>query len=42
MYVSYKFGNFKEVSSDDEGHVLFENDLSMIQPFPPYIDVKIM
>lgn len=42
MYVSYKFGNFKEVSSDEDGHVLFENDLSMIQPFPPYIDVKIL
>ncbi|MCP5105740.1 MAG: HAD-IIIC family phosphatase [bacterium] len=41
MYVGYKFGNFKEISSDDEGHVLFENDLSMIQPFPPYIEVKI-
>jgi FkbH-like protein len=42
MYVSYKFGNFKEISSDDDGHVLFENDLSMIQPFPPYIDVTIL
>ncbi len=42
MYVSYKFANFKEVSSDDEGHILFENDLSMIQSFPPYIDVKIL
>lgn len=41
MYVSYKFGNFKEISSDDDGHVLFENDLSMIQPFPPYIDITI-
>ncbi|NIO80988.1 MAG: HAD-IIIC family phosphatase [Candidatus Aminicenantes bacterium] len=42
MYISYKFANFKEVSSDDEGNVLFESDLSMIQPFPPYIDVKIL
>ncbi|MCK5059289.1 MAG: HAD-IIIC family phosphatase, partial [Candidatus Aminicenantes bacterium] len=42
MYVSYKFANFKEVSSDDEGNTLFENDLSMIQPFPPYIDIKII
>lgn len=41
MYVSYKFANFKEVSSDDEGNIQFENDLSMIQPFPPYIDIKI-
>jgi len=42
MYVSYKFANFKEVSSDDGGNILFENDLSMIQPFPPYIDIKIL
>lgn len=41
MYISYKFGNFKEVSSDDDGNVLFENDLSMIMPFPPYIVVKL-
>jgi FkbH-like protein len=42
MYIGYKFANFKELSSDEEGHILFENDLSMIQPFPPYIDVKIL
>jgi FkbH-like protein len=42
MYVSYKFANFKEVSSDEDGNILFENDLSMIQPFPPYIDIKIL
>lgn len=41
MYISYKFDNFKEVSSDEEGNVLFENDLSIIKPFPPYIDVII-
>lgn len=41
MLISYKFANFKEVSSDEYGHILFENDLTMIQPFPPYIDIKI-
>jgi FkbH-like protein len=41
MYVSYKFSNFKEVSKDDEGNILFENDLSIIQPFPPYIEIEI-
>ncbi len=42
MYVSYKFANFKEVvPEDEEGHIVFENDLSMIQPFPPYIEVDI-
>jgi FkbH-like protein len=42
MYVGYKFANFKEISKDDEGYILFENDLTMIQPFPPYIEVKIL
>ncbi|MCU0290024.1 MAG: HAD-IIIC family phosphatase [Acidobacteria bacterium] len=39
MFISYKFGNFKEISADDQGNVLFENDLSMIQPYPHYIDL---
>ncbi|MCP5052451.1 MAG: HAD-IIIC family phosphatase [bacterium] len=42
MYIGYKFANFKEVSSDEDGNIIFENDLSMIQPFPPYIDIKIL
>lgn len=42
MYVSYKFANFKEASTDEEGNILLENDLTMIQPFPPYIDIKIL
>ncbi len=42
MLVSYKFSNFKEVSSDESGNILFQNDLSTIQPFPPYIDVRIL
>ena len=41
MYVSYRFANFKEVSADDDGHVVFMNDLSMIQQFPPYIDIQV-
>ncbi|MCK4765141.1 MAG: HAD-IIIC family phosphatase [Candidatus Aminicenantes bacterium] len=41
MYVGYKFANFKEKSCDEKGNILFESDLSMIQPFPPYIDIKI-
>lgn len=40
MYVSYKFANFREISSDEDGVILFENDLSIIQPFPPYIEIK--
>ncbi|MCR8935804.1 HAD-IIIC family phosphatase [Brevibacillus laterosporus] len=41
MYATYRFANFKEISSDDDGYVVFQNDLSMIQPFPPYIYVKV-
>ncbi len=41
MLVSYKFSNFQEVSSDEGGNILFENDLSSIQDFPPYIKLKI-
>ena len=40
MYITYKFENFKELESDENGYVLFENDLSMIQPFPNYIEVN--
>lgn len=40
MYVTYRFSNFKEVSNDGEGNILFENDLSQIQQFPPYIKLR--
>jgi FkbH-like protein len=39
MFVNFKFLNFKELSSDDPGNVLFENDLSTIPSFPIYVDV---
>lgn len=40
MLVSYKFAGFKEI--DRSGDViLFENDLSRIQPFPDYVDVRL-
>jgi FkbH-like protein len=40
MYVTYKFGGFKEV--EKRGDVtIFENDLSYIQPFPPYVKVHV-
>lgn len=41
MYITYKFANFKEKSSDKNGNILFENDLSFIHPFPLYIDIQI-
>ncbi|WP_018753413.1 HAD-IIIC family phosphatase [Paenibacillus sanguinis] len=41
MYVTYRFANFKEIENDGQGNILFENDMSTIQPFPPYIEVNV-
>ncbi len=41
MYVTYKFANFNEIQTNEDGSVVMENDLSMIQPFPKYIEVKV-
>src|SRR5205085_11376662 len=40
MYITYKFGGFREVGKIDN-LVVFENDLSQIQPFPNYVKVRI-
>lgn len=40
MYVTYKFANFVEVESDGNGRILLENDLSIIPPHAPYIDIR--
>lgn len=40
MYITFKFANFKEIK-EENGRVLLENNLKMIQKFPPYIDVII-
>ncbi|ARU60247.1 hypothetical protein CBW65_03600 [Tumebacillus avium] len=42
MYVTYKFAGFKEVIEEEGGKVIFENDLSMVQPFPDYVKVNIL
>lgn len=39
MYVTYRFANFAEVENDGDGNIVFENDLSHIQPYPPYVVV---
>lgn len=41
MYAAYRFSNFKEISNDGKGNIVLENDLSNIQKFPHYIDMKI-
>ncbi|WP_434752105.1 HAD-IIIC family phosphatase [Paenibacillus amylolyticus] len=40
MYVTYKFANFKEVSTGADGITVLSNDLSSIQKFPPYVKVE--
>ena len=39
MLVTYQFANFKEIERDDEGNILFENDLSLVSDYPEYIQV---
>lgn len=40
MYMTYKFSGFNEIS-ETENSVVFENDLTQIQPFPEYMKVII-
>jgi len=40
MYITYKFAGFNELEKDGD-LVLFENDLSTVQPFPDYVRVDI-
>lgn len=41
MYVTYRFANFNEITNDGNGNIVFENNLSQIQLFPSYINVKV-
>jgi FkbH-like protein len=41
MYISFKFANFTVLNSDESGSTVFQNDLTAIQQFPPYIQVTI-
>lgn len=41
MYVTYRFANFTELETGNDGFILFKNDLSLIQKFPGYIDIRI-
>jgi FkbH-like protein len=38
MYVTYRFGGFKEVEKEGD-LIILENDLARIQPFPGYVEV---
>jgi hypothetical protein len=39
MYVTYRFSNFSELTNDGHGNIVFANDLSQVQGFPPYVEV---
>ncbi len=41
MLVTLQFGNFKEISRDGDGSILFENDLSVIQDYPSYFKLAL-
>jgi FkbH-like protein len=41
MYISYKFAGFKEIGNHGD-LVIFENDLTRIQPIPPYVRFKVI
>jgi FkbH-like protein len=40
MYITFKFAGFKKIFVDEFDTIILENDLSFIQKFPPYINVK--
>lgn len=40
-YITFMFANFKKAESKDAGSMILENDLSIVQDFPSYIDVII-
>ncbi|MEH2333121.1 HAD-IIIC family phosphatase [Nostoc sp.] len=41
MYISYKFAGFKEIDQNGNS-VIFENDLSRIQPVPSYVNFQVI
>jgi FkbH-like protein len=39
MFITFKFANFKVIDGDGTDNLVLENDLSLIQEIPEYIDV---
>jgi FkbH-like protein len=39
MYITFKFSNFKDAESSDSGDLFLENDLTVLPPDPPYLDL---
>ncbi len=41
LYITFKFTNFKEIETGNDGYVLLENDLSVIQDMPSHLELII-
>ncbi|HEX2253045.1 MAG TPA: HAD-IIIC family phosphatase [Thermoanaerobaculia bacterium] len=41
MFITYKLGGFQQVEADGD-RLLFEHDLKHVQPFPEYVEVKVL
>ena len=39
--ITFTFSNFKKIQLNNSTEIIFKNDLSVVQEFPPYIDVVI-
>jgi FkbH-like protein len=41
MYITFKMSNFKETRDHSVGDIVLENDLSIIPPYPPYLELSV-
>ena len=41
MYITFKMSNFKEAKDNSVGDIVLENDLSVIPPYPPYLELSV-
>jgi FkbH-like protein len=41
MYITFKMANFKETGDNSTGDIILENDLSVIPPYPPYLELSL-
>jgi FkbH-like protein len=42
MYVTFKFADFRELESDENGKVLLESELQNIQGYPDYMEIAFL
>ncbi|MHC4660006.1 MAG: hypothetical protein ACYS83_12665, partial [Planctomycetota bacterium] len=41
MYITFKMSNFQEVKLNSVGDIVLENDISVIPPDPPYLELSV-